>query len=39
LSGNVLTAEKALIGHDESGFSLIVSELITAKAVQGAEGP
>jgi heat shock protein HslJ len=39
LSGDVLTAEKALIGHDESGFSLIASEMTTAKAVQGGEAP
>ena len=39
LIGDVLTVEKALIGHDESGFSLIASEMTTARAVQGSKEP
>jgi LysM repeat protein len=39
LSGDVLTVEKALIEHGEDGFSLVASEMATAKAVRGAEEP
>jgi hypothetical protein len=39
LNVDVLTVEKALIGHDQSGFSLLASEMVAAKAVQGGEAP
>jgi heat shock protein HslJ len=39
LDVDVLMVEKALYGRDGSGFVLEASEMTTAKAVQGSEGP